>query len=66
MSAVEERNSGAPEATAAWAAHNLSQLQYFRSLSLRGKLETVQGMADVVRRFRELKEQGKFGSIAAK
>jgi hypothetical protein len=66
MSAAEERDSGGPEAKAAWAAHNLSQLQYFRSLSLRGKLEAVQGMADVVRRFRELKEQGRFGSFAAK
>ena len=34
---------------AAWRAHNLSQLLYFRSLSLREKLEAVEGMAEVVR-----------------
>lgn len=33
----------------AWQAHNLSQLMYFRSLSLRAKLEAVEGMAEVVR-----------------
>jgi hypothetical protein len=47
---------------AAWLEHNLSQLRYFRSLSLRTKLEAVQGMADVIRRFREMKKQGKFTS----
>lgn len=38
----------------AWEEHNLSQLRYFRSLSLRTKLEAVEGMADIVRRFEEL------------
>jgi hypothetical protein len=55
MSGTDER-SGAPDTDAAWAAHNLSQLLYFRSLSLREKLEAVQGMADVARRFREMRE----------
>ena len=32
-----------------WRAHNVSQLLYFRSLTLREKLEAVEGMADVVR-----------------
>lgn len=50
------------DAEAAWAAHNLSQLRYFRSLSLRAKLEAVEGMADVVRRFQELRRQGRFVS----
>lgn len=54
----EDRN----DAGAAWAAHNLSQLRYFRSLSLRAKLEAVEGMADVVRRFQELRRQGRFVS----
>ena len=35
----------------AWEEHSLSQLRYFRSLSLREKMVAVQGMADVVRRF---------------
>jgi len=46
--------------TAAWREHNLSQLRYFRSLSLRTKLEAVQGMADVIRRFGEMRKQGRF------
>jgi hypothetical protein len=33
-----------------WLEHNLSQLRYFRSLSLREKLQAVEGMADIVRR----------------
>ena len=28
---------------AAWAQHNLSQLRYFRALSLRARLEAVEG-----------------------
>ena len=47
---------------AAWVEHNISQLRYFRSLSLRTKLEAVQGMADVIRRFREMRKQGRFRS----
>lgn len=46
----------------AWAEHNLSQLRYFRSLSLRTKLEAVQGMADVIRRFNEMRKRGEFTS----
>jgi len=45
---------------AAWRAHELSQLRYFRSLSLRQKLEAVQGMADVLRLFKEMRQQGRF------
>ena len=47
---------------AAWMKHNLSQLRYFRSLSLRAKLESVQGMADVMRRFRQMRAEGRFFS----
>lgn len=39
----------------AWQAHNLSQLLYFRSLSLRAKLEAVEGMADVVRLLEQMR-----------
>ena len=42
----------------AWEEHNLAQLRYFRSLSLHEKLDAVQGMADVVRRLREMRAQG--------
>lgn len=43
-----------------WDEHNLSQLRYFRSLSLRAKLGAVEGMADVVRHFQSMRNQGKF------
>jgi hypothetical protein len=43
-----------------WYEHNLSQLKYFRSLPLRQKLEAVEGMADVLRRFREMHAHGDF------
>ncbi len=42
----------------AWEEHNLSQLKHFRSLSLREKLEAVQGMADVVRHLQEMRARG--------
>jgi hypothetical protein len=51
---------GPADEKAAWLEHNLSQLRYFRSLSLRQKLQAVEGMADVIRRFREMRLQGKF------
>jgi len=43
-----------------WDEHNLSQLRYFRALSLREKLQAVEGMADVVRHFRKIRAQGGF------
>ncbi len=47
---------------AAWIEHNISQLRYFNSLSLRQKLEAVEGMADVVRHFRQMRAEGRFTS----
>jgi len=44
----------------AWEEHNVSQLRYFRSLSMREKMVAVQGMADVVRRFEEMRAKGEF------
>ena len=52
--------AGASDRESAWVEHNISQLRYFRSLSLRTKLEAVQGMADVIRRFREMRSKGQF------
>jgi len=46
--------------TSAWAAHNRSQLRYFRSLSLRRKMEAVEGMADLVRHFERMRAAGAF------
>ncbi len=48
------------DAEAAWDGHNLSQLLDFRSLILRQKMEAVEGMADVVRRFRAMRAEGAF------
>jgi hypothetical protein len=48
-----------------WEEHNLSQLRHFRSLSLREKMEAVQGMADVLQRFEEMRARGEFASARA-
>jgi hypothetical protein len=50
------------EEEAAWERHNFSQLKHFQSLSLREKLESLQGMADVVRRLREMRTRGELSS----
>jgi hypothetical protein len=49
-----------------WEEHNLSQLRYFRSLSLREKLQAVEGMADVVRHFQQIRAQGGFKTASPK
>ena len=49
----------------AWREHELSQARYFNSLSLREKLQAVEGMADVVRRFRKLRAEGKIHTAAS-
>jgi hypothetical protein len=43
--------------TDAWAEHALSQLRYFRSLSLHEKFGAVEGMADVVRQINRMRER---------
>jgi len=43
-----------------WREHEVSQLRRFRALSLREKMEAVQGMADVVRRFQQMRREGAF------
>jgi hypothetical protein len=48
----------------AWVEHDFSQLVYFQSLSLREKMHAVQGMADVVRRFAEMRANGQFRSLS--
>ncbi|MBI4524502.1 MAG: hypothetical protein HY695_11910 [Deltaproteobacteria bacterium] len=45
-----------------WRTHELSQLRRFRVLSLRRKLEAMEGMADVVRLLDQMRRQGKFRS----
>ena len=58
------RKSHSPAEQRAWDEHNLAQLKYFRSLSLREKMEAVQGMADVLRRFEEMRAGGEFVSAS--
>lgn len=62
---TNDRASRRDPAKDAWDEHNLSQLKYFRSLPLRTKLEAVQGMADVLRRFEEMRAKGEFVSPAS-
>jgi hypothetical protein len=38
----------------------MAQLRRFRALSLREKLQAVEGMADVARRFEEMRREGAF------
>jgi hypothetical protein len=55
-------DSCAQDPHAAWRQHNLVQLKYFASLSLRAKLLAVEGMADVVRRLAQMRRDGKLRS----
>lgn len=48
----------------AWDEHNLAKLKYFRSLSLYEKLRAVEGMADVVHHFEEMRRKGDFKNKA--
>ncbi len=61
---VSETDPQAARIDEAWRAHNLSQLLYFRSLSLREKFEAVEGMAEVVRLLERMRAEEK--STAAK
>lgn len=44
----------------AWQDHALEQMLRFRSLSLRSKMEAVEGMANLLRRFEQMRESGAF------
>lgn len=50
----------------AWEAHRMAQLRRFRALSLRQKLQAVEGMADVARRFERMRREGAFRSIESR
>jgi len=43
-----------------WVGSRRAQSRRALALTLRERLEAVEGMADVVRRFREMRAQGKF------
>jgi hypothetical protein len=59
------RRSYPQSAQQGWDEHKLSQLRYFRSLSLREKLQAVEGMADVVRHFQTVRAQGGFKTASS-
>lgn len=44
----------------AWQDHALAQMLRFRSLSLRSKMEAVEGMANLLRRFEQMRKSGAF------
>ena len=43
-----------------WEGSRRAQLRHALTLTLRERMEAVEGMADVVRRFREMRAQGNF------
>jgi hypothetical protein len=43
-----------------WTRHERSQGLYFKSLSLREKMEAVEAMADLVRHFEKMRAEGAF------
>lgn len=45
-----------------WEGSRRAQLRYALTLTLRERMEAVEGMADVARRFQEMREQGRFTS----
>lgn len=49
-----------------WEGSRRAQLRYALTLTLRQRLEAVEGMADVVRRFQEMRAQGKFKAATDK
>jgi hypothetical protein len=61
MSSDETLPGGASDSDG-WRAHEISQLRRFRALSLRQKLEAVEGMADVVRRLDQMRREGQLRS----
>lgn len=46
----------------AWEEHARSQMRYFLSLRLRERMQAVEDMAEVVRRFEAIREAGGFRS----
>ena len=59
---TNERKPQAATPPDPWQQHQLSQLRYFRSLTLRQKFEVVEGMADVVHKLESMRKQGQMKS----
>lgn len=61
---MSELNPQSDGRNAAWQSHNLAQLHYFRSLNLRQKMEAVESMDNLFRRFQQARKAGAFFSSA--
>jgi hypothetical protein len=57
---MAERDAGNDRERTAWEQHNLSQLRYFRSLSLRGKMQAIENLCRIAQRFKQMRESGAF------
>ncbi len=49
----------------AWDQNRRSQWHTFRSMSLRQKMEAVEGMANVIRHFKKMRAEGSFRPATA-
>ncbi|MCC7530996.1 MAG: hypothetical protein IT342_20925 [Candidatus Melainabacteria bacterium] len=49
----------------AWQEHALAHMLRFRALSLRSKMEAVEGMANLLRRFEQMRKSGAFKTYQA-
>ena len=47
----------------AWEGSRRAQVRHALTLTLRERLEAMEGLADVARRFEEMREQGKFRRV---
>ncbi len=47
-----------------WEGSRRAQLRHALTLTLRERMEAMEGLADVARRFRELRAQGAFKSVS--
>jgi hypothetical protein len=59
-----DRESDNDKEQIAWREHNLSQLRYFKSLSLREKIQALENMAAVVQRFEQMRVEKGFRSAS--
>jgi len=59
-SAMSEHRDDIDWSLATWEGSRRVQLHHALTLTLRERMEAVEGMADVVRRFQEMRAQGKF------
>ena len=55
-----DKHESNEESRDAWQKHAVEQMLRFRSLSLRSKMEAVEGMANLLRRFEQMRKSGAF------